>query len=89
MRSKHQKYLYVAAAGHYHAADDAERMRAERIEGLVSQKHANGLPRQRSTPPLAPVDYRLAQEAGCPVVATDGSTTTKPAAAVYATRTSS
>lgn len=37
MRSKHEKYLYVAAAGHYQAVDDAERMRAERIEGLVSQ----------------------------------------------------
>jgi hypothetical protein len=37
---KHEKYLYLAQAGHYHAADAPERMLAERIEGLVSQEHA-------------------------------------------------
>ena len=33
-------YLYLAEACHYHAANDPERMLAERIEGLVSQEHA-------------------------------------------------
>ena len=37
---KHEKYLYLAGAGHYHASEDPERMLAERIEGLVSQEHA-------------------------------------------------
>jgi len=37
---KHEKYLYLAGAAHYHRADDPERMLAERIEGLVSQEHA-------------------------------------------------
>jgi len=37
---KHEKYLYLAEAGHYHASEDPERMLAERIEGLVSQEHA-------------------------------------------------
>lgn len=37
---KHEKYLYLARAGHYHGSDDPERMLAERIEGLVSQEHA-------------------------------------------------
>jgi hypothetical protein len=37
---KHEKYLYLANAGHYHSSEDPERMLAERIEGLVSQEHA-------------------------------------------------
>jgi len=37
---KHEKYLYLAEAGHYHASEKPERMLAERIEGLVSQEHA-------------------------------------------------
>lgn len=37
---KHEKYLYLAGAGHYHGSEDPERMLAERIEGLVSQEHA-------------------------------------------------
>ena len=37
---KHEKYLYLAEAGHYHASENPERMLAERIEGLVSQEHA-------------------------------------------------
>lgn len=37
---KHEKYLYLAGAGHYYAAEDPGRMLAERIEGLVSQEHA-------------------------------------------------
>jgi hypothetical protein len=36
---KHEKYLYLAAAGPY-SADDRNRVLAERLEGLVSQEHA-------------------------------------------------
>lgn len=33
---KHEKYLYAAGAGAYHAADDPKRLLAERVEELVS-----------------------------------------------------
>lgn len=36
---KHEKYLYLAAAGPYRA-DDRHRILAERLEGLISQEHA-------------------------------------------------
>ncbi len=36
---KHEKYLYLAAAGPYDT-DDRQRVLAERLEGLVSQEHA-------------------------------------------------
>lgn len=36
---KHEKYLYLAAAGPY-STDDRHRVLAERLEGLVSQEHA-------------------------------------------------
>jgi hypothetical protein len=36
---KHEKYLYLAAAGPY-SADDRHRVLAERLEGLISQEHA-------------------------------------------------
>ena len=36
---KHEKYLYLAAAGPYRS-DDRQRVLAERLEGLVSQEHA-------------------------------------------------
>jgi Protein of unknown function (DUF4231) len=36
---KHEKYLYLAAAGPYNT-DDRNRILAERLEGLVSQEHA-------------------------------------------------
>ena len=36
---KHEKYLYLAAAGPY-SADDRHRILAERLEGLISQEHA-------------------------------------------------
>ena len=36
---KHEKYLYLAAAGPY-STNDRHRVLAERIEGLVSQEHA-------------------------------------------------
>jgi uncharacterized protein DUF4231 len=36
---KHEKYLYLAAAGPY-STDDRHRVLAERLEGLISQEHA-------------------------------------------------
>ncbi|MGH3696597.1 MAG: DUF4231 domain-containing protein [Pseudonocardiaceae bacterium] len=36
---KHEKYLYLAAAGPY-SGEDRHRVLAERLEGLVSQEHA-------------------------------------------------
>lgn len=36
---KHEKYLYLAAAGPY-STDDRPRVLAERLEGLISQEHA-------------------------------------------------
>lgn len=36
---KHEKFLYLAAAGPY-SMDDRDRVLAERVEGLVSQEHA-------------------------------------------------
>lgn len=36
---KHEKYLYLAAAGPY-SGEDRQRVLAERLEGLVSQEHA-------------------------------------------------
>jgi Protein of unknown function (DUF4231) len=36
---KHEKYLYLAAAGPY-STEDRQRVLAERLEGLVSQEHA-------------------------------------------------
>lgn len=36
---KHEKYLYLAAAGPYRA-EDRHRVLAERLEGLISQEHA-------------------------------------------------
>jgi hypothetical protein len=37
---KHEKFLYLAKAGIYGAANDAHALLAERIESLVSQEHA-------------------------------------------------
>ncbi|MGH3865981.1 MAG: DUF4231 domain-containing protein [Pseudonocardiaceae bacterium] len=36
---KHEKYLYLAAAGPY-STEDRHRVLAERLEGLISQEHA-------------------------------------------------
>lgn len=36
---KHEKYLYLSAAGPY-SANDRQRVLAERLEGLISQEHA-------------------------------------------------
>lgn len=37
---KHEKFLYLAKAGMYAAANDPHALLAERIESLVSQEHA-------------------------------------------------
>jgi hypothetical protein len=37
---KHEKFLYLAGAAHYAAAENPLALLAERIEGLVSQEHA-------------------------------------------------
>ncbi|MGH4016754.1 MAG: DUF4231 domain-containing protein [Pseudonocardiaceae bacterium] len=36
---RHEKYLYLAAAGPY-STEDRQRILAERLEGLISQEHA-------------------------------------------------
>jgi Protein of unknown function (DUF4231) len=53
---KHEKYLYLAAAGPY-STDDRHRVLAERLEGLVSQEHAKwaeGQQRESHTSPNEP-----------------------------------
>jgi hypothetical protein len=53
---KHEKYLYLAAAGPY-STDDRQRVLAERLEGLVSQEHAKwaeGQQRESRTSPTEP-----------------------------------
>jgi hypothetical protein len=53
---KHEKYLYLAAAGPY-STDDRDRVLAERLEGLVSQEHAKwaeGQQRDRHASPDEP-----------------------------------
>jgi len=37
---KHEKYLYLAGAGHYRAVADPHALLAERVEALVSQEHS-------------------------------------------------
>lgn len=37
---KHEKYLFLAAAGPYAGAEDGRPVLADRIEGLISQEHA-------------------------------------------------
>jgi hypothetical protein len=37
---KHEKYLYLANAGPYAAAGNADRLLAERVEALISQEHS-------------------------------------------------
>jgi hypothetical protein len=51
---KHERYLYLAAAGPYFNTD-RDRVLAERIEGLISQEHArwtaSALQEQSAAPP--------------------------------------
>jgi Protein of unknown function (DUF4231) len=44
---KHEKFLYLAKAGPYLAAPDARVLLAERVEGIVSQEHANWFSSQK------------------------------------------
>jgi hypothetical protein len=37
---RHEKYLWLARAGHYAGAKDPDRLLAERIESLISTEHA-------------------------------------------------
>jgi len=37
---RHEKYLWLAKAGHYAGAKDPDRLLAERIESLISTEHA-------------------------------------------------
>lgn len=47
---EHEKYLYLAQAGPYQAAEDAHALLAERIEGLISQENAKWVSgRERAT----------------------------------------
>jgi hypothetical protein len=46
---KHEKFLYLAAAGPYAGSDGRDRLLAERVEGLVSQEHAAWAEVQRAT----------------------------------------
>jgi hypothetical protein len=39
-RLKHEKYLWLAKAGHYADAIDSNRVLAERVESLISTEHA-------------------------------------------------
>jgi Protein of unknown function (DUF4231) len=56
---KHEKYLFLAAAGPYAKVDDPLPLLADRIEGLISQEHAKwisaqqqpGKPGEKSTNP--------------------------------------
>ncbi len=47
---KHERFLYLAAAGPY-ADADRERVLAERVEGLVSQEHAKWTESRERRPP--------------------------------------
>jgi hypothetical protein len=55
---KHEKFLYLAKAGMYGAANDPHALLAERIESFVSQEHAKWASNQeqslKSNPPNAP-----------------------------------
>src|SRR3954471_13787434 len=48
-RLKHEKYLFLAAAGPYTQAPRPEALLAERVEGLVSQEHAAWVSQQQET----------------------------------------
>jgi hypothetical protein len=43
---KHEKYLWLAKAGHYADAKDPDRLLAERVESIVSTEHAKWISTQ-------------------------------------------
>ncbi len=51
---KHEKFLYLARAGHYAAASAPEQLLAERLESLVSQEHAQWATTQEQPAAKAP-----------------------------------
>lgn len=52
-RLKHEKFLFLAGAASYGAADKPEALLAERVEGLVSQEHAAWASHQEEAPQQA------------------------------------
>jgi hypothetical protein len=50
---KHEKYLYLAKAGLYAAANDPHALLAERIESMVSQEHAKWASSREQTTKLS------------------------------------
>ncbi|MBV9161096.1 MAG: DUF4231 domain-containing protein [Pseudonocardiales bacterium] len=54
---KHEKYLYLAAAGPY-STDDRDRVLAERLEGLVSQEHAKWTESRQKENQTSPVETK-------------------------------
>ncbi len=52
---KHEKFLYLAKAGPYAAADNAHPLLAERAESLISQEHAKWVAgREQAQKPKGP-----------------------------------
>lgn len=47
---KHEKFLWVAKAGVYATAENADRMLAERSESLISTEHASWVKVQEQAP---------------------------------------
>ncbi len=46
---KHEKFLYLAKAGPYAKANDANALLAERVESLISQEHAKWVSTEQQT----------------------------------------
>jgi len=51
---KHEKYIYLAGAGPYAAAEKPRALLAERVESLVSQEHAKWATVQQQEPQTKP-----------------------------------
>jgi hypothetical protein len=49
---KHEKYLYLGKAGPYASAPDPQALLAEKVESLVSRKHAKWASTQQSQPKI-------------------------------------
>lgn len=54
---KHEKYLYLAAAGPY-SAEDRHRVLAERLEGLISQEHARWTESRQNEKQASPTEAK-------------------------------
>ena len=46
---KHEKFLFLAAAGPYSAAGEPVKLLAERVEGLISREHAKWISEQQES----------------------------------------